>query len=167
MADGGDLLRRWEDGEINALQFCEQAAEAIRGLLGQLEAAESWDGVMRYIDKTYPADIFDGSSGDPGPRIVVLMRENGNLARQLDAARTALTAINNTVTAGRGDAMWRLRTTEYDALAGLYQAWTVIANARDWLLDDKQAAEWRGAAERWRDNVFHPALDAVSERPNE
>jgi hypothetical protein len=40
-----------------------------------------------------------------------------------------------------------------------YQAWVVIANARDWLLDDAQAAEWREAAVRWRDK-FHASLDA-------
>jgi hypothetical protein len=33
----------------------------------------------------------------------------------------------------------------------LYDAWVVIANARDWHLDDQQAREWREAAEHWRD----------------
>lgn len=40
----------------------------------------------------------------------------------------------------------------------LYQAWALIANARDWLLEDVQAKEWVEAATKWRDNVWHPAL---------
>jgi hypothetical protein len=35
--------------------------------------------------------------------------------------------------------------------APLYDAWVVIANARDWHLDDAQARQWVEAAERWRD----------------
>lgn len=43
----------------------------------------------------------------------------------------------------------------------LYKAWGVIANARDWLLpDDAQAQEWVVAASCWRDEIFHPWLDA-------
>ena len=41
----------------------------------------------------------------------------------------------------------------------LYVAWSIIANARDWLLDYDQAAAWRAAAERWRDERFHPSLE--------
>jgi hypothetical protein len=33
----------------------------------------------------------------------------------------------------------------------LYDAWVVIANARDWHLHDQQAREWVAAAQRWRD----------------
>jgi hypothetical protein len=40
----------------------------------------------------------------------------------------------------------------------LYDAWCVIANARDWLLDDAQAIEWQRAAVRWRDE-WHATLD--------
>jgi len=39
----------------------------------------------------------------------------------------------------------------------LYEAWGVIANARDWLLTDDQSQEWVDAAERWRDK-FHDTL---------
>ncbi len=55
-----------------------------------------------------------------------------------------------------------------DALArrdeALYQAWAIIANAyvdaspgpeTGW---DAAPAEWRQAAERWRDEQFHPLL---------
>lgn len=58
--------------------------------------------------------------------------------------------------------------TEHDEVAGLYQAWTVIANASEWLTegtsaDTRHSAEWREAARRWRDDVFHPALNRVWE----
>ena len=36
----------------------------------------------------------------------------------------------------------------------LEMAWVVIANASDWDLGGKQPAEWREAAERWRDAYF-------------
>lgn len=39
----------------------------------------------------------------------------------------------------------------------LEQAWGIIANAGggNW---DNETPEWRRAAERWRDEVFHPYL---------
>jgi hypothetical protein len=33
----------------------------------------------------------------------------------------------------------------------LYDAWVVIANARDWHAGDNQGEQWRAAAVRWRD----------------
>ena len=35
---------------------------------------DSFDGHMRWLDKWYPPETFDGSSGDPGPTIVKLTR---------------------------------------------------------------------------------------------
>ena len=52
-------------------------------LLGELERLSSWDGLMSVLDEHYPADVFNGSSGDPGARIVVLVRE-------IDRLRAAL-----------------------------------------------------------------------------
>lgn len=45
-------------------------------------------------------------------------------------------------------------------------AWGVIANAHggNW---DEAAAEWRAAAERWRDEHWHPALDRNGYSPRE
>ena len=40
-------------------------------------------------------------------------------------------------------------------------AWVVIANASDWILESKHAAEWREAAERWRDAYFASLSDPV------
>jgi hypothetical protein len=49
---------------------------------------------------------------------------------------------------------------EMDAL---YTAWTIIANANEgnW---DRATPEWRAAAERWRDEMFHPLLAAHAEQ---
>ncbi len=41
-------------------------------------------------------------------------------------------------------------------------AWGVIANARDWTLEDKQADNWREAARRWRDDYFTSLPDRVA-----
>jgi hypothetical protein len=42
-------------------------------------------------------------------------------------------------------------------LHGLEQAWGLIANAYNgnW---DEAPPEWRKAAQRWRDKIWHPAL---------
>jgi hypothetical protein len=47
----------------------------------------------------------------------------------------------------------------------IMEAWGIIANARDWLLDDEQAAEWVEAAQRWRDTHLEEHLrDGRTER---
>jgi hypothetical protein len=66
---------------------CQETAAEVGVLREALQAAESFDGVMAYIDKTYPPAVFDGSSGDAGPRIIVLMRENARLREALQAAK--------------------------------------------------------------------------------
>ncbi len=47
-----------------------------------------------------------------------------------------------------------------ESLAALEAAWALIANAGggDW---ETQTPEWRAAAERWRDEHWHPALAAA------
>lgn len=41
----------------------------------EIERLHTWSGLMGIIDEHYPGDVVDGSSGDPGPRIVALLRE--------------------------------------------------------------------------------------------
>ena len=44
----------------------------------------------------------------------------------------------------------------------LEAAWGLIANASDWVeypKSEKYRLQWVAAAERWRDNQFHPWLD--------
>ena len=41
----------------------------------EIERLHSWDGLMSLVDEHYPSDVVDGSSGEPGPRLIVLLRE--------------------------------------------------------------------------------------------
>lgn len=43
----------------------------------------------------------------------------------------------------------------------LEQAWGIIANASDWNMPER--AEWRRAAEVWRDTVWHPYVSVQSD----
>lgn len=43
----------------------------------------TWAELMSILDTHYPADIFDGSSGDPGPRLVRLVREIDEQAAEI------------------------------------------------------------------------------------
>lgn len=47
-------------------------------LIALLAQDHAWDAVVligrELLDHYYPADVFDGSSGDPGPEYVVALR---------------------------------------------------------------------------------------------
>ena len=61
------------------------ALERAERLEKEIERLHTWAGLMSVLDEHYPADVFDGSSGDPGPRIVALIREiNGLRAAALE-----------------------------------------------------------------------------------
>ena len=51
----------------------------------EVERLQTWAGLMEALDRLYPPDVVDGSSGDPGPRIVVLCREVERLQAQAQA----------------------------------------------------------------------------------
>lgn len=53
----------------------DEARDQVNAALDEIDRLRSWDGLMSILDDHYPADVFDGSSGDPGPRIIVLIRE--------------------------------------------------------------------------------------------
>lgn len=59
-------------------------------LAAELAELRTWRGLMSLLDELWPADAFDGSSNDPGARIVVLMR-------QVDLLRGALAAVLGTL----------------------------------------------------------------------
>ncbi len=63
--------------------FANAADAAIEALAHELLAARSWEGVLAYIDRTYPAEVFTGVSGDPGPRLIALLRRVKALERML------------------------------------------------------------------------------------
>lgn len=48
---------------------------------------KDWHGLMQILHDIYPASVFDGSSGDPGPTIVVLSRRVDMLTKERDQAR--------------------------------------------------------------------------------
>lgn len=45
------------------------------GARAEVAKLHSWPGLMSLLDERYPPEVFDGSSGDEGPRIVALVRE--------------------------------------------------------------------------------------------
>jgi hypothetical protein len=66
---------------------CAAAADAaLAEVWPELERLRSWAGLMETLDEHYPAEVFDGSSGDPGPRIVALTREVDRLREGRDLA---------------------------------------------------------------------------------
>jgi hypothetical protein len=48
-----------------------------------------WAGLLHILDTVYPADVFDGSSGDVGPQIIVHLREIDRLRHVPDRRRRA------------------------------------------------------------------------------
>src|SRR5438445_12570460 len=48
-------------------------------LTAEVDRLHSWAGLMSLLDEHYPAEVFTGSSGDPGPAIVFLTREVNEL----------------------------------------------------------------------------------------
>jgi len=53
-------------------------------LIAEIRRLNTWPGIMSVVDKHYPADVFTGASGDPGPTIVALMREITTLRATLE-----------------------------------------------------------------------------------
>lgn len=47
-------------------------------LIAMLAKQEPWDAIVHIgrslLDRYYPATVFDGSSGDPGPEYIVALR---------------------------------------------------------------------------------------------
>ena len=50
---------------------------------------------------------------------------------------------------------------------GIETAWCLIANADSASWDMEETNEWREAAERWRDEFFHPLLDKYKEEQSD
>ena len=46
----------------------------IEELESELNELNSWRGLMSQLDEHYPADIFDGSSDDPGAQLISTIR---------------------------------------------------------------------------------------------
>jgi hypothetical protein len=58
----------------------------------------SWAGLMSTVDEHYPEDVFDGSSNDPGSRILTLLREIDRLrlsSQPQDSADDPVPAVHD------------------------------------------------------------------------
>jgi hypothetical protein len=107
MGDGGDLLRRWEDGEINAAQFCEQAPGALRALLAALCAGGDYAATAKElaVEVVSLRSQLAAAQAEITHQRVTFMQCNDEIVAlkgQLDAARTALTAAQEIGQAWRG-----------------------------------------------------------------
>jgi hypothetical protein len=65
----------------------------VERLRAELDRLHSWDGLMELLDEHWPADIFTGESGDPGPRMIVAMREIDRLRSDLASVTATMLAI--------------------------------------------------------------------------
>jgi len=69
--NAGKIYRVWcTNCHIHKDDFSEEAAIAAWN-----KREYSWDLLMDILDEVYPADVFNGSSGDVGPRIIMKLRE--------------------------------------------------------------------------------------------
>jgi hypothetical protein len=59
--------------------ICEAAA----ALAAEVRRLRTWNGLMSLLDEHYPADVMTGESGDPGPRILALVRALDERDRQI------------------------------------------------------------------------------------
>jgi len=125
--ENGQTLLAQPEHLRSAEPQCETVA-SIRAdrdrLAAELAELHTWRGLMSLLDEHWPADVFDGSSddGDPGPRIVFLMRQVNRHREQLarDLAHTPdpalkmriaeLVAVREQCRAGESDcdAWWEL-----------------------------------------------------------
>lgn len=65
----GSCHEAWIGVPASSCPYCRaNKAEA------EVEQLQTWKGLMEILDKHYPADLVDGSSGDPGPRLIVALR---------------------------------------------------------------------------------------------
>lgn len=68
----------------------DELARRLREAEKELRRLDSWEGLMERFSETYPSDIFDGSSGDVGARLIVAIRELDNWKRRAEAAEAVV-----------------------------------------------------------------------------
>lgn len=87
-----------------------------QGWKDAVAAERTWDGLMRHIDAIYPADVFDGSSRDPGPRLIVALREIDRLLAALKDEREWRARLRSLVNAQADDeGLWFIAATAPEA----------------------------------------------------
>lgn len=65
-------------------EFAERVVRELAQLQAEAAQLHTWQGLMSLLDEHYPPEVFDGSSGDEGPRIVALVREVDWLRREVE-----------------------------------------------------------------------------------
>lgn len=74
-------FQTWNSSSYDLI-LIEDAVQAVIEASHPDGAELSWSEFMTILGQfltKYPADVFDGSSGDVGPRVVCLLREAGRL----------------------------------------------------------------------------------------
>jgi hypothetical protein len=106
-------LRAWFDGTADDLPYTGPHLEATRrgrrvnpddawqdecrDLLAHVDHLRTWPGLMETVRSHFPEDVFDGSSGDPGPLLVVALREIDRLKGEHNADLACLVATRDAV----------------------------------------------------------------------
>ena len=69
------LSERWAQEKGYGWALSPGQVDEITSLVEEaLRQQRSWEGLLSILDEHYPPDVFDGSSPDPGARMVVLVR---------------------------------------------------------------------------------------------
>jgi len=100
----------------------EQRTQELAEARAEVERLDSWQGFLELLNRKYPADIFDGSSGDPGPLLIVQVRRAESAEATLEELRKAAQRVVDGKmlhpTAFYGDEDWN---DALDALSALLQ----------------------------------------------
>lgn len=92
-----ELLAEFTDAPLAARNAWIALADELDRLRAELDATQTWSGLMATLDTFYPPDVFTGESGDSGPRIVCLIREIDKLRAELDAANAGAAAMREAI----------------------------------------------------------------------
>lgn len=79
----------------------DEVAEAL------LPLVTSWTWLMAVLDEHYPPELFDGSSGDPGPQIVALAQDVNRLRRRAKNVLQEMAGMAASVEPGGGQPLTR------------------------------------------------------------
>lgn len=152
------------DGYIEEQEAFEHiVADRVR-LAAQVATLEREVAAQRYRAEKHVQKWVESNAGKSEAQVAtltaaleeILNADWGDAGARDKIARAALEAASQQNGGIMDD------TTVTPSLNGLEQAWIVIANVSegDWT---KQTLEWQEAARRWRDEVWHAALEAASQ----
>lgn len=82
----------------------------------ELTRLHSWDGLIELLNEHWPAEIFNGSSGDPGPTIVALIRVIDGLQQDNASQRAAVETADVLADAVAGARVENTNWSEFNVL---------------------------------------------------